>query len=384
MTGDEFFSRLKKHYYSGLPFVAYRLPEKRQLRAFLQNSNKLHLLQSYAQNGFVMAPFKDTEKAVIIPQDASEELFCKMPETETGNTPLDGLKESGKKINFANSDDHQRHLELVQSGIRSIQNGLMKKVVLSRKEKLQSEAINPFEIFRNLLELYPSAFVYVFFHPEIGLWSGATPETLIEIRRNRYKTMALAGTQRYKGTLQVEWREKEKQEQQYVTDFIMDNLQDALPESSPERSKVYSSRAGNLIHLRTDITGILPPGEQSLERIVNCLHPTPAVCGFPREAAKEFILKQEGYDREFYTGFLGELNLRQLMKGTRSGRNIENMAYRQIRTETSLFVNLRCTKIKDNDAFLYLGGGITEDSDPQEEWIETGHKGQTMKNALLK
>lgn len=381
MTGDEFFSKLKDHHISELPFVAYRLPEKRQVRAFLQKNKELHLFQNYAQSGFVMAPFENTKKAVIIPQESSEELFWTGPETK--NASSGESVESGKKNDRGNPEDHQKHLDLVKNGIRGIENGLMKKVVLSRKEKFQSAAINPFKIFDNLLKLYPSAFVYVFYHPEIGFWSGATPETLLEVRRNRFKTMALAGTQKYNGTLHVEWRDKEKQEQQYVTDFIMNNLEEGLPESSPEKSQVYSSRAGNLIHLRTDITGKLPQGEKSLRKIINCLHPTPAVCGFPRKSAKDFILQNEGYDREFYTGFLGELNLKQQMKGRRSGRNIENRAYRQVRTETSLFVNLRCTKIKDNDAFLYLGGGITEDSDPQEEWIETVHKAQTMIRGLF-
>ena len=91
------------------------------------------------------------------------------------------------------------------------------------------------------------------------------------------------------------------------------------------------------------------------------LHPTPAVCGLPKEEAKQFILDNELYNRDFYTGFLGELNL----KG-----------------QTNLYVNLRCMQLKDNRISIYVGGGITADSNAENEWEETVIKAKVMKNAL--
>ena len=91
--------------------------------------------------------------------------------------------------------------------------------------------------------------------------------------------------------------------------------------------------------------------------MLELLHPTSAVCGMPKMAALEFIQSHENYDREFYSGFLGPVN-------------VEN--------ETNLFVNLRCTKIQNRTATLYAGGGITEDSIPEKEWQETELKCQTM------
>ena len=49
--------------------------------------------------------------------------------------------------------------------------------------------------------------------------------------------------------------------------------------------------------------------EGGLKSLVQALHPTPAVCGFPKQTVQNFIQSNEGYNREFYTGFLGELNL---------------------------------------------------------------------------
>ena len=92
------------------------------------------------------------------------------------------------------------------------------------------------------------------------------------------------------------------------------------------------------------------------------MHPTPAVCGFPKDAARKFILENEDYDRAYYSGFLGELNWDD---------------------STDLFVNLRCLQVVDGQkVILYVGGGITAESDPKKEWLETVHKAQTMKMVL--
>src|SRR5690606_32711850 len=106
-------------------------------------------------------------------------------------------------------------------------------------------------------------------------------------------------------------------------------------------------RAGSLLHLRSDITGILKNGKATLTTIAAAVHPTPAVCGSPRKAARDFIMENEGYDREFYTGFLGPI--------------MDNGA------SASLLVNLRCMKIYGNTARLFMGGGITIGSQPNEE-----------------
>jgi isochorismate synthase len=78
--------------------------------------------------------------------------------------------------------------------------------------------------------------------------------------------------------------------------------------------------------------------------VISVLHPTPAVCGLPKQEAKDFILENEG-TTEYYTGFLGELNKEGFNKDT---------------LKSDLYVNLRCMKIKDNQAHLYMGCGITK------------------------
>jgi isochorismate synthase len=210
-----------------------------------------------------------------------------------------------------------------------------------------------------MLHNYTNAFVYCWFHPKVGLWFGATPETLLYIDKNEFTTMSLAGTQVYKGENNVVWGAKELEEQQLVTDFIANQLKTIT--SNLNIDKTETVKAGNLLHLKTKVTGNLLP-DSNLKDLIRSLHPTPAVCGLPREITKAFIIKNENYSRSFYTGFLGELN--------------------QSKTKTALFVNLRCMSVKDNKASIYVGGGITKDSEPEKEWLETVSKSKTMSRIL--
>jgi isochorismate synthase len=171
--------------------------------------------------------------------------------------------------------------------------------------------------------------------------------------------MSLAGTQPFNGTTDVIWNEKEKQEQQFVTDFILDTIEDYIVDM--EIKGPYSVKTGNLLHLRTDISGKLKAA-YSLENLINTLHPTPAVCGLPKSVAANFILQNEGYNRAYYTGFLGELN----MHGT-----------------TNLFVNLRCMQLENKVASIYVGGGITAASNAKKEWEETVLKAEVIKKVLI-
>jgi isochorismate synthase len=132
--------------------------------------------------------------------------------------------------------------------------------------------------------------VYCWYHPKIGLWLGATPETLIKIEGNRFSIMALAGTQDYKGTLEVNWQQKEKVEQQVVTDFIIENLESLV--ENVKVSKTETVKAGNLLHLKTNITAQLK-SNLNLNEIITALHPTPAVCGTRKKLRDNSFLKMK-------------------------------------------------------------------------------------------
>lgn len=213
------------------------------------------------------------------------------------------------------------------------------------------------------------------------MWLGATPETLLSIERNRFSTMALAGTQDYFGTLEVDWDTKEIEEQKIVSNYVVDALEEHI--SGVEVSEAKTVKAGRLLHLRTDISGELIDHSKSIQKLILKLHPTPAVCGFPKINAMQFILDNEHYNREFYSGFLGELNKETKMQPRAGRRNVENRAYGFNKRSTNLFVNLRCMQLQDAKAVLYVGGGVTKDSNPENEWDETVNKTNTIKKVIV-
>ncbi|MBZ9630491.1 chorismate-binding protein [Salegentibacter sp. LM13S] len=381
MNSEDFFTKLETQIQNENPFVAYRGPKAKSglTKALLQDSSKTYKTSIFNESGFVFAPFENPESAFLIPSENAEIISTEYPAE---------ISSDAKKINqdfppaYTYTDSKIQHEKLVEKGIEAIAKGEFKKVVLSRKESVQTQ-LEALGIFKNLLKKYDTAFVYFWFHPQTGIWLGATPETLLNVEREKFKTMALAGTQAFEGTSSVNWGEKEIEEQQIVTDSILENLKHKVS-GKIHKSEPYTSKAGNLLHLQTDITGMLDPEKSSLKSLILALHPTPAVCGLPKVNAKKFILENEGYDREFYSGFLGELNMTKEVKRNSNRRNQENQAYGSILKQTSLFVNLRCMKLEAGKARLFIGGGITKDSNPANEWLETVNKSHTIKSVLVK
>ncbi|MCX6172061.1 MAG: isochorismate synthase [Flavobacterium sp.] len=351
----DLFTKVKIHHQQQLPFVLFCKPNSDKIVGLFQNNDHLYFLENFKELGFVFASF-DGDSIPYIPQKYSDVIVEKV------NLP-DFYFEAITKIS-SNENDKYQFEKLVTKGVEAIQKKKFQKVVLSRKEKVGLIDFNVETIFKKLIFNYASAFNYCFFHPKIGLWFGATPEQFLKINQKSLQTVALAGTQVAGNLDNLIWDKKEIEEQQLVTDFITSSLKgkvDQIDVSSP-----YSSKAGNLWHIKTDIAATLK-SEKDIEEIISILHPTSAVCGLPKQKAKAFILENEKYDREYYSGFLGELNI--------------DLA--TFRTEQSdLFVNLRCMKIVDKSAELFVGCGITKDSIPVNEYKETVNKSMTIKKVL--
>ena len=315
----------------------------------------LSFVSNFEEKGFVFAPFSSDEKAIIF----SEEKSLMMSEELQ-------LEECILKDTILKPDNlfKEKHIKIVKKALEKIKTHELQKVVVSREELLDISEFDLVELYKKLLSSYKNAFVYVWFHPLVGLWLGATPETLLNIEGTSFKTMSLAGTQVDIQNKPLIWKSKELEEQLLVTNFIENQLVDIAGNLNTDKTETV--KAGNLLHLRTKVSGDLNISS-SLEELIRALHPTPAVCGLPRELARTFLFENENYDRSFYTGFLGELNLQDSKDTVKS---------------SALFVNLRCMRIQNNKATIFVGGGITKDSNASNEWEETVSKAKTMKRML--
>lgn len=387
MILDQFFEQITFQLSANLPFVAYRKPNTTTIKAMLQHNDALYSLVDFSESGFVYAPFDSREVTYIMPLEHSKIIDVEFVADDLLEHDIHKKSVSANVFNVNSEVDKQSHIKRVVDCIETIKSGICSKIVLSRREQLEYLENDPITIFKRLLHRYPTAFVYIWYHPKVGLWLGATPETLLSITGNQLKTMALAGTQSFEGSTEVVWEEKEREEQQIVTDFIVEGLKSAVDNSEGLHNaiKVFGPKtvqAGNLLHLLTEISMPLKPEPQLLKSILDAIHPTPAVCGFPKERAKTYIIDNEGYPREFYSGFMGELNVKETISRNTNRRNIENNAYSSQKTVTHLYVNLRCMQIKDQELYIYVGGGITKDSNAEAEWFETVHKSIIIKSVL--
>lgn len=320
-------------------------------------------LQSF-EPGFMAAPF------------SGKPYFLKAEFLFSSDVPKVDVLIDDLQWRKVNSPQKENFLYWVNSSIQEIKGGKFQKVVLSRTdESILDSEYSPLKVFESLCEVYPMAFVSAFYLPSLQqTWICATPEVLVsQSSAGIFKTISLAGTQSVRtkdglmtNTQNARWSQKEIEEQAFVSRYIIDcfkqiRLREYL-ENGPK-----TIQAGNLLHLKTeyrvDMKALNFPQLPGI--MLSLLHPTSAVCGMPKEAAIDWIQQAESHDRAFYSGYLGPVNLND---------------------EIYLFVNLRTVKITKsadgNLAVYYAGCGITEDSDPENEWEETEMKFHTLRRIL--
>lgn len=347
----------------GRSFAIYRIPGEDPPRFIMQASGPVRLLYSIEelneQKGFVIAPFRVSRECpiVLIRPDYTE-----LPDTtQQESSQMEQKFHSNETENASEHKTKDYYIHCFDAFIKPLQENTLDKLVLSRSLTLDREAgFSPEEAFYKACKQYIRSYVYLCHTPETGTWLGGTPEILLSGEKGEWHTVALAGTQPLQnGELPTHWNEKNKREQLLVSNYIHDRLGSLGIDSTMEGP--YPARAGGLSHLKSDFHFHL--GESNkLGDLLNLLHPTPAVCGLPKEEAYRFILTNEGYNRRYYSGFIGWLNP--------EGR-------------TDLYVNLRCMNIMNNMLILYAGGGLLSSSELSDEWQETEDKLQTMRALIF-
>jgi isochorismate synthase len=346
-----------------LPFAVYRLPAEKQPVVLVRTSpaREFPIEKLNEQKGFVAAPFESykTRRAFLIEPDL---VAVNQSEIARIAALLETLpdKESGFDDPDTPIIDKTTYLKQARTLIGQMQNGKIKKVVLSRTVEKTLPADFGFGRFFNLLQqAYPQAFVYLFSIPGQGVWAGATPETFLSKINDTIEIMALAGTQKQPVHT---WQDKEIEEQAFVVDFVEAQLK-KLKIAPYKKSRTQTLPAGPVAHLCTRFHIPEKVASRKIGPLAGLLHPTPAVCGLPKETAWQLIAETERHDRRFYTGFLGPW---------------------QVRGTSKLFVNLRCARFTRQKITLYTGGGLTAASVPQKEWQETEDKSQTLLSVVEK
>lgn len=344
-----------------IPFAAYRLPYQNEFRLLIQtNSFPLEIsdiVELDMQEGFLIAPFPGKNKGRIFLLQPDISVYA----SEINSELIEQLKQIKlfdkiKRIPFSYqdtmADDFQNQVDKAKSAIVSDK---FNKVVLSRvKVEKKPHHLSEEKLFNKFCAAYPHAMVYFVRMPETGTWMGATPEPLLIEKDGKLKTVSLAGTQ-VLGSRKLEdvkWGAKEIAEQAIVSRFIY-NLIDGLGVKDFHIKGPDNFQAANLVHLNTSFVFNKDAITLKKGEFVQILHPTPSICGLPRNEAAEFIRSNEKHDRAYYSGVLGPVN---------------------DKNETHLYVNLRCMQLFEHEIVLYSGAGITDSSSPEKEWVETSNK----------
>ena len=370
-------------------FAIYRLPHATSCTLIEQTKGQPEELQSCAElngrEGFVVAPFQITTATplLLIRPDRMERLSL-----EDQEVPSTGMSHSDSKNEDLYEKERRQyaatfarfHAELASHSTysQSAATNRYQKLVLSRCFPIENNGSTPpMQLFFRACKLYPRLFISLVSTPQSGTWLAATPEILLEGQADQWRTIALAGTMKLEGENlngegeSVTWSTKNIQEQRYVATYLAEQLKPFV--SQVEETGPRTVRAANLVHLRSDFTFTLYNNTR-VGDLLQALHPTPAVCGLPKQQAFDFILRNEHTPRLYYSGFMGPLSVEHADSSL--------FTLHSSLKSTHLYVSLRCMQICQHEYRLYAGGGLLKDSQEEQEWQETEAKMETMRQLI--
>ncbi|RPF50284.1 isochorismate synthase [Aquisalibacillus elongatus] len=266
-----------------------------------------------------------------------------------------------------NSLDYRNWNQLIEQAVASIKSGELGKVVLARELEATFEQVIPINsVLERMVNQQKDSFIYVFDQGE-EVFVSATPERLVRVDGDELLSTCLAGTISRGETLEEDEAlassllndEKNRNEHQYVVNMIKEAVEPLTDSVDiPEKPVIYPLRA--LQHLYTPVTAKLKHSN-SIFDLIKKLHPTPALGGEPRNEAMRFIKHYEPFERGWYAAPIGWVD--------HQGNG-------------EFAVAIRSALVQKDQATLFAGCGIVEESDPQEEYEETKLKFTPMLEAL--
>ncbi|MDQ0337501.1 menaquinone-specific isochorismate synthase [Caldalkalibacillus uzonensis] len=261
----------------------------------------------------------------------------------------------------------QAWLNSVEQAIAQIEQGLLQKVVLARSVEVESKsAFHPEPILDRLRQSQTSSYVFSIEKGE-SCFVGATPERLIKKKGGHVLSTCLAGSIKRGQTLEEDLAlshallhdPKNRIEHQIVVQMIKQALGDVCTVVDvPGEPGIY--KTNQIQHLYTPVWGQAKKNV-SLLNMVEALHPTPALGGYPQAEAVRRIRDLENIDRGWYAAPIGWIDYHG---------------------DGEFVVAIRSALIRHRTATLFAGCGIVEDSDPQSEYEETLIKLKPMLLAL--
>lgn len=288
------------------------------------------------------------------------------PPESTATRPEAETATAASELSVRSMRPAQEWCASVETARDRIRAGELTKVVLAREIELRADV--PFDaatIWTRLREVHPGALCFA-----VDGFVGASPELLVSRLGSTVRAQPMAGTTPRSGHPELDQRlagellgsEKNRVEHQITIDAVHDALLGwcSYLDAEPSPSVVP---AGPVQHLATMVEGRLSSPEPSVLELVAALHPTPAVGGWPTEAAVALQDELEGADRGRYAGPVGWVD--------RDGNG-------------AFAVGIRSVQLDGTAARLFAGVGVVADSDPAAELTESRSKAQALLSALVR
>jgi isochorismate synthase len=348
-----------------ITFACWFNPMDNSLGIVVGNASDVKLFDRFDQlngeAGFVFAPYRITEKypVILLKPAVYIEDFNSAEQLDFSN--IEPFSTEAKQVDHCTIGSKEEYLRTIEETVSAIRETDLSKAIISRQIPIKRCSRSLGSIFFQLHDQTPNAFTYLVNLPTAGTWMGATPEVLLKSDGRFFETVSLAGTQvRKYDSEDYYWNTKDIEEQAFISRYMLDVFFDfdihKYKTTGPE-----TLESGKVAHLKTSFFFPAEKIENCLGNFIAALHPTPAVCGLPKNLADEFIKEKEKHDRKYYAGYLGPWKLNQ---------------------QVNLFVNLRCMEISSDEFILYAGGGITSKSVPEREWDETNQKAKTLLSVI--
>ncbi len=339
-----------------LPFVAYRLPHQREIRLFVPEKIQKFFFGAdsnlLSNEAFCIVPFDNERESAYLLHPRFDEELEKLSTSSLEWILNQELKEN--QLSFCEQEKENSYQEAFIKAKEKLTERAA-KIVLSRRKLISTISLKEAPtIFLRLCERQKNTFNYFVSLPETGVWLGGSPELFLKNDGEKLHTVSLAGT--LSAEKAGNWTAKEKEEQGMVSDFIAAILHEFGVKNYCQE-KTVTTNTSNVQHLKTNFSFAHKDLKQAVEQFMFALFPTPAVNGLPKREAKDFILKNEIHKRQLYGGFMGKVE--------------QNGQF-------NFFVSIRCMQFFSNGAALYVGGGLTADSDLSSEYAETELKAQGL------
>lgn len=265
-------------------------------------------------------------------------------------------------------EDRNHWFAKVKKAKKLIDQNKFEKIVLARSVSFQSKrTIVPTVLAHKLRQKYPACYNFMIQRDPQTSFIGASPERLASFNNGVFLTEGLAGSiSRGKSALEdaslahtLLNSAKDREEHRFVVQAIDDNLKPYSNQvDHPKQPQI--KKLQNVQHLFTPIRASIKEGVE-IHELVQKMHPTPAVGGYPKTESVTYIQEIEQIDRGWYSAPVGWFNL----KG--SGE---------------FAVAIRSALLHKNKAELFAGCGIVANSDPEKEWKETLLKFVPLMDAL--